>query len=86
MLREHPQSWTPSLSHFRSKIGQDWALIVAGYLLFLSHPNMTTFVGAIFLMSWGQKGLSTLAHDSIHRNLFRSKVRRKKQDSVMICH
>lgn len=57
------------------KVAQDWIIVLTGWQLFIQYPSPTTFLAALLLISWGQRGLSTLAHDSIHRNLFRSRVR-----------
>ncbi|KAF3490578.1 Fatty acid desaturase, type 1 [Arthroderma uncinatum] len=65
---ENPTGWPCLL-----KIARDWALILAAYQLFARFPSSPTFIAALLLMSWGQRGLSTLAHDSIHGNLYKNK-------------
>ena len=56
-------------------IAQDWAIILLGHQLYIQQPCPTTFLLAIVLMAWGQRALSNLAHDSIHRNLVSNQVR-----------
>ncbi|KIJ65768.1 hypothetical protein HYDPIDRAFT_109775 [Hydnomerulius pinastri MD-312] len=51
------------------KIIQDWTIILAGHQIYTRQPSVATFLAAALLMAWGQRGLSNLAHDSIHRNL-----------------
>jgi hypothetical protein len=53
---------------------QDWGLILGAHQLFVRYPSVTTFLAALLLMSWGQRGLSCLTHDSIHRNLVKNRV------------
>ncbi|KAK2612806.1 hypothetical protein QQS21_001258 [Conoideocrella luteorostrata] len=65
---ESPTGWRCLVKLFK-----DWAMIVAGHQLFIRQPSWATLVVALLLMSWGQRGLSTLAHDSIHMNLFKNK-------------
>ncbi|KZZ92895.1 Fatty acid desaturase, type 1 [Moelleriella libera RCEF 2490] len=55
------------------KLMKDWGMIVAGHQLFVRQPSPATLLAGLLLMSWGQRGLSTLAHDSIHMNLFKNK-------------
>ncbi|KIJ65770.1 hypothetical protein HYDPIDRAFT_27004 [Hydnomerulius pinastri MD-312] len=55
------------------KIIQDWTIILAGHQIYVRQSSVPTFLAAAFLMAWGQRGLSNLAHDSIHRNLTASK-------------
>ncbi|KAK5124205.1 hypothetical protein LTR85_001908 [Meristemomyces frigidus] len=57
------------------KTVQDWAIILTAHQLFVRFPSILTFLDAMLLMSWGQRGLSTLAHDSVHGNLFRNRTR-----------
>ncbi|KAF9230935.1 hypothetical protein BU15DRAFT_83007 [Melanogaster broomeanus] len=52
---------------------QDWTIILAGHQMYIWQPSVATFLAAMVLMAWGQRGLSNLAHDAIHRNLTRSK-------------
>ena len=55
-------------------IAQDWGIILSGHQLYIQRPSVATFITAIVLMAWGHRGLSNLAHDSIHRNLIPSRV------------
>lgn len=52
----------------------DWAILLAAWQLFVYQPAPLSLFVAVCLMSWGQRGISNLAHDSIHRNLFANKV------------
>ncbi|KAF2727545.1 hypothetical protein EJ04DRAFT_136518 [Polyplosphaeria fusca] len=54
-------------------IAQDWLIITAAHQLYSRYPGWGTFAVSVILMAWGQRGLSNLAHDSIHRNLAASK-------------
>ncbi|KAF9237007.1 fatty acid desaturase-domain-containing protein [Melanogaster broomeanus] len=55
------------------KIIQDWTIILASHQMYIWEASVATFLTAMVLMAWGQRGLSNLAHDAIHRNLTRSK-------------
>ncbi|KAF2035004.1 hypothetical protein EK21DRAFT_107636 [Setomelanomma holmii] len=68
------QDWeTPTGLHSAIPVAQDWLIIVAAHQLYSRYRNWATFAVAVLLMAWGQRGLSNLAHDSIHRNLVASK-------------
>lgn len=69
----------------RSKISQDWALILSGFLVFLQCPDIKGFLIAVALMSWGQKGLATLSHDAIHRNLLKNKKLNDLVSDIFLC-
>ncbi|KAI4159317.1 MAG: hypothetical protein L6R39_000407 [Caloplaca ligustica] len=55
-------------------ISKDWGMILAAAQLYTRYPSGITLVVAMLIMSWGQRGLSNLAHDSIHRNLVAKKT------------
>ncbi|KAF9236608.1 fatty acid desaturase-domain-containing protein [Melanogaster broomeanus] len=61
------------------KIIPDWTIILAGHQMYIWEPSVATFLAAMVLMAWGQRGLSNLAHDAIHGNFTRSK---KLNDSL----
>ncbi|KAL8719513.1 MAG: hypothetical protein Q9225_003480 [Loekoesia sp. 1 TL-2023] len=62
-----------------SNIVRDWGIILASTQLYIYYPSTVSFVAAIFFISWGQRGLSNLAHDSVHRNL----VAKKKWNDII---
>ena len=55
-------------------MAKDWGIILTAWQLYIYHPRGWTFLLAACLMSWGQRGINNLAHDSIHRNLVSNKV------------
>ncbi|KAI0058751.1 hypothetical protein BV25DRAFT_1196009 [Artomyces pyxidatus] len=61
------------------QIARDWMLALLGHQLYIWRPNVWTIVAAMLLMAWSQRGISNLAHDSLHRNLF---IRKSLNDWV----
>lgn len=51
----------------------------------MHRADVPGFVVAVGLMSWGQKGLSTLAHDAIHRNLTSNKRLNDLLSDTFLC-
>lgn len=70
-----PEQDASSSSVTDRNISKDWGMILAAAQLYTRYPSGITLVVAMLIMSWGQRGLSNLAHDSIHRNLVAKKVR-----------
>lgn len=64
-------------------LAQDWAILLAGHQLYVLRPGVTSFIVAIIFMAWGHRGISNLAHDAIHRNLAKSKVRSSLSSPVL---
>lgn len=58
-----------------SQIFGDWLAAIIGWQTYVWRPNAWTFTFALLLMAWSQRGISNLAHDCNHYNLFKRRVR-----------
>ncbi|KAF9814400.1 hypothetical protein IEO21_05134 [Rhodonia placenta] len=52
----------------------DWLAAIIGWQTYVWRPNAWTFTFALLLMAWSQRGISNLAHDCNHYNLFKRRI------------